>query len=54
MIYKNIKINKRKSGKFELISPINGTRRIFNTLEMAKNYIDNTIIIDSNANAMMR
>ena len=46
MIYKGVEI-KEVNNKFRLISPENGTLRIFRTLEMAKHYIDNSAAIDS-------
>lgn len=53
MNYKGVEITKNeKSGKFYLLSPVNGTWRIFKTLEMAKNYIDKADVIDSKARAM--
>lgn len=52
MIYKGIEIEVRKSGKFQLFSTVNGTLRIFNTLEQAKNYIDNAEVLESHADAM--
>lgn len=52
MTYKNVEIIVRKSGKFQLISPVNGTIRIFTTIEHVKNYIDNAVVIDSNAKAL--
>lgn len=46
MVYKGIEI-KEVNQKFRLISPVNGTLRIFETLELAKHYIDNAIALDS-------
>ena len=54
MWYKGVEITKTKSGKYELASPVNGTRRIFKNLELAKTYIENAEAIDSHAMAMNR
>ena len=51
-MYKGVEITVRTSGKFQLISPVNGTLRIFNTLAQAQYYIDNAVTLDSNAEAM--
>ena len=53
MTYRGIEI-KEVNNKFRLISPVNGTLRIFKTVEMAKKYIDNAVAIDSHAKAMAR
>lgn len=53
MIYNGIEIRVRKAGNFELNSPVNGTLRIFNTLEKAKYYIDHAFVIDTHAKGMM-
>ena len=52
MTYKGVEITVRTSGKFQLISPVNGTLRIFNTLEQAQYYIDHAVALDSHAKAM--
>lgn len=52
MEYKGIEIRIRKSGKYELTSPVNGTNRIFKQLETAKRYIDRAKTIDENAEAL--
>lgn len=55
MRYKAIEITKsEKTGNYYLISPINGTLRIFKNLELAYNYIDNCEAIDSHAEAVGR
>jgi len=55
MTYKGVEITRNeKNGKFYLISPVNGTQRIFKTLELAKAYIDRADAIDSHAEAMAR
>ena len=54
MTYKGVEITVRTSGKFQLISPVNGTLRIFRTLEKAMYYVDNAVAIDSHAKAMGR
>lgn len=41
MKYRGIEIIISKYGTYHLFSPVNGKRRIFRTLELAKNYIDN-------------
>ena len=51
MMYKGIEI-KEVNNKFRLVSPVNGTLRIFKTIELAKAYIDNAVAIDSHAFAM--
>ncbi len=51
MTYRGIKIFE-KNKKFRLYSPVNGTLRIFDTLEAAKHYIDNATVIDGHAKAM--
>ena len=52
MTYKGIKITMDKDGDFRLFSPVNGTLRIFDTLERAKYYIDHAEDLDSRARAM--
>lgn len=54
MTYKGVEITVTKSGKFSLISPVNGTLRIFNTMDLAVNYINKAEIIDSHAKALAR
>lgn len=53
MTYKGIEIIE-KNDKYRLISPINGTLRIFKNIELAKNYINNAESIDSHAKAMYK
>lgn len=52
MNYKGVEITVRKSGKFQLTSPVNGTTRIFPTLEMAKAYVDRAEDLDFRARMM--
>lgn len=40
MNYKGVEITMLESGNFKLISPVNGTVRIFKTIERAIYYID--------------
>ena len=55
MKYKGVKITKNeKSGKYYLLSPVNGTQRIFRSLELAKNYIGNAEAIESHAKGIAR
>lgn len=54
MKYKGVEITVRASGKYQLISPNNGTTRIFKTIEKAKYYIDHYEALDSHAEAMAR
>lgn len=49
MRYKGIEITKTETGKYKIISPYNGTVRIFKNKELLKNYIDNWKVIDINA-----
>ena len=52
--YKGVKVDIREDGACELISPVNGTKRIFPDWEYAENYINNAEAIDSHAEAMAR
>lgn len=54
IMYHGTEITQRASGKYYLESPVNGTQRIFRTLEMAKKYVDNAEALDSHARAMAR
>lgn len=51
--YKGVEIT-QKGDSFYLKSPVNGTQRIFRSLELAKNYVDNADALDSHARAMSR
>lgn len=53
--YKGVQITKNeKSGNYYLKSPVNGTQRIFKTIERALYYIDYCEALDSHATAMGR
>ena len=40
------------TGSYYINSPLNGTVRIFHTLRMVKNYLDNYVALDSHAEAL--
>lgn len=55
IIYKGVVITKnQKSGNYYLVSPTNGTQRIFRNIEGATYFVDNCKSLDSNAAAMRR
>ena len=52
-VYSGVQISQNeKTGSFFLKSPVNGTQRIFSSIEMARNYIDHCYVLDSHAMAM--
>lgn len=52
MTYKGVEIKVSRYGTYHLVSPVNHTKRIFKTLELAKNYIDNAEDLELRAKYM--
>lgn len=53
MVYNGVEITANTAtGSFYLKSPVNGTQRIFRTLEKAMYYIDHAIVLDSRVKGM--
>ena len=51
--YMGVEIKKNiVTGSYYINSPLNGTVRIFHTLRMVKNYLDNYVALDSHAEAL--
>lgn len=51
--YNGVEIKQNeKFGSYYLNSPVNGTQRIFDDLELAKHYINHCEVIDSHARAL--
>ena len=53
--YKCVEIRKNVvTGNYYINSPLNGTIRIFHTLRMVREYLDNYVVLDSHAEALAR